>query len=386
MKRFPLFVIALLGVQLLTAQVTLKVITVPENTPTNATLYVAGTFNGWNPSKTKMKKNKQGVYTLTIPEGKGEVSYKFTLGSWSKAEGSKNGGFLPNRTFTFTGKPQVFKLTIQSWEKHTQKKQITPISANVKVLDTAFLIPQLNRKRRIWIYLPPDYKNSTKTYPVLYMEDGQNLFDPKTSFSGSWAVGTTMDSLFAHGDYGAIVVGVDNGEYKRIDEYTPWENPKYGGGEGDLYVQFIANTLKPYIDAHYRTKPGKKYSALIGSSLGALISTYAGVKYSEEFGKVGALSPAYWIVLSELKDYILHSSANLAHTKIYFVAGSNEKVDGYKESEYVSQDIETIKKAMMTKGLKKKNILVKIDAYGEHNERYWRGEFAALYQWLFKGL
>src|SRR5690606_33431334 len=132
--------------------------------------------------------------------------------------------------------------------------------------------------------LPPDYETSTKKYPVLYMQDGQNLFDNKTAYSGEWQIDETLNKLFSEGDYGAIVIGIDNGGEKRIDEYTPWNNPKYGGGEGDLYMQFIAETLKPYVDSHYRTRPEKEYNALIGSSLGALISNYGGVKYRETFG------------------------------------------------------------------------------------------------------
>lgn len=153
-------------------------------------------------------------------------------------------------------------------------------------------MPQLDRNRKIWLYLPPDYSTSTKNYPVLYMQDGQNLFDNATSFAGEWQVDETLNSLFAGGDYGAIVVGIENGGGERLNEYSPWNNPSYGGGLGDQYVAFLANTLKPYIDANYRTRPEPQFNALIGSSMGALISTYGATEFPNIFRKVGSLSPA----------------------------------------------------------------------------------------------
>jgi metallo-beta-lactamase class B len=141
-------------------------------------------------------------------------------------------------------------------------------TASVSILDTAFAMPQLERTRRIWLYLPPGYAASTRRYPVLYMHDGQNLFDAATSFAGEWGVDETLDSLHALGDPGVIVVGIDNGRMKRMDEYTPWHNTRYGGGEGDAYVDFLTQTLKPYVDAHYRTLAERVHTGVAGSSMG----------------------------------------------------------------------------------------------------------------------
>ncbi|WP_052252206.1 alpha/beta hydrolase-fold protein [Kaistella solincola] len=374
MKRFLLFLV-LIAAQI-SAQITLKITAVPANTPAGATIYVAGNFNGWNPASTPMVSDGSGNYTYTIPEGSGTLEYKFTRGSWATVEGNATGGQLPNRTATFTGSAQTLNHTIQTWEDLGAGNPSTAAS-NVHILSTDFAIPQLNRTRKIWIYLPPDYETSTKKYPVLYMQDGQNIFDNKTAYSGEWQIDETLNKLFSEGDYGAIVIGIDNGGEKRIDEYTPWNNPKYGGGEGDLYMQFIAETLKPYVDSHYRTRPEKEFNALIGSSLGALISNYGGVKYSETFGKIGSFSPAYWIVSQQFNDFIANSTADLSRTRIYFVAGATE-------STTMAADIAAVKNGMEADGLKAKNTLVKLDSYGQHNENYWKGEFAAAYQWLFK--
>ena len=374
MKKIFFFFILISA--LIEAQVTLKITSIPSNTPSGAVIYVAGSFNAWNPSSTPMTPDGMGNFVYTVPEGSGNAGYKFTRGSWNTVEGNANGQYLPDRTFGFTGNPQTLNLTIQSWEDLGAGNPSTAAS-NVHILSNSFPIPQLNRNRKIWVYLPPDYATSTKTYPVIYMQDGQNLFDNATSFSGEWQVDETMNSLFAAGDYGAIVIGIDNGGSERIDEYTPWNNPQYGGGEGDQYMQFVAETLKPYVDTNYRTKPGAEYNALIGSSLGALISNYGGVKYSGTFSKIGSFSPAYWIVASQFNNYITNSTANLSGTRIYFVAGTNE-------SSTMTSDIEAVKNNLQAKGLTANNTLVKLDSYGQHNENYWKGEFGSAYKWLFQ--
>ena len=182
--------------------------------------------------------------------------------------------------------------------------------------------------------------------------------------------------MFAQGDYGAIVVGIDNGGAERLNEYSPWVNPSYGGGDGDDYMAFVANTLKPYIDANYRTKPEPAFNALLGSSMGALISTYGAVEYPNVFKKVGSFSAAYWFALSDFNTYINANNTVLANHRMYFVAGQNE----YST---IMTDINGVKNNLQLKGLTATNTLTKYDSYGTHTESYWRGEFAAAYQWLF---
>lgn len=384
MKRFIVFIALLWSVGSVRAQVTLKVTELPPNTPEKAQLFISGDFNDWQADSTALKPDGHGNYTTTLTEGKGTVEYKITRGSWNAVEGNATGGFRENRTLTFSGTPQTVEIPIESWEDISPPSP-KPTAENVTVLDSAFYMPQLDKYRRIWLYLPPDYADSSKRYPVLYMQDGQNLFDTNTSYAGSWEVEKTLNRLFKEErDYGAIVVGIDNGEQDRIDEYTPWVNKAYGGGEGDPYISFIVETLKPYIDKHFRTQKEANHTALIGSSLGGLISLYGGIKYSDVFSKVGSLSPAYWINLEELKAYIDSSEVDLSSLRLYSIAGAKEAVKGYQESEQVSDDIEIINRSLKRKGLKNKNSRIQIDPDGQHNEAYWRSEFGKIYQWLFK--
>ncbi|HEY0092480.1 MAG TPA: alpha/beta hydrolase-fold protein [Flavobacterium sp.] len=378
MKKFYIFLFVAM-VSAIQAQVTIRITAVPANTPPNATIYLAGTVNAWDPANSAYitQPDAFGPWVITIPEGTGTVEYKFTRGSWPTVEGNSTGGFLPNRTFTFTGSPQIINVTIQSWEDLAGSGGTSTAAANVQIMDNAFYMPQLDRYRKIWIYLPPDYSTSTKNYPVLYMQDGQNLFDDATSFAGEWNVDETLNTLHALGDFGAIVIAIENGGALRLDEYSPWNNPSYGGGEGDLYMQFVAETLKPYADANFRTRPEPQFNALIGSSMGALISAYGGAKNPAAFGKIVLFSPAFWFALPELNNYISTSPNDLSNLRLYFVAGQNESTS-------MVDDLTAVKNSFLGKGVDASNVFTKIDSWGTHTEGYWSGEFAAAYQWLFQ--
>ena len=293
-KKFTVLFIflALFALQIKALDVTIIVTSIPANTPVGDNVYIAGNFNGWDPGSPDFKLTTNALSQLQmVIDGMGSLEFKFTRGSWNTVEGNENGGFLPNRTFTM-GTADTLLLTILSWEDtggptHTAAE-------NVVVMDENFMMPQFNRTRRIWLYLPPDYATSGIAYPVLYMHDGQNLFDVATSFAGEWEVDESLNIVFAAGKEVPIVVGVDNGGGDRIAEYTPWANPNYGGGDGDKYAQFIVESLKPYIDANYRTKPERENTGVMGSSLGGLISFYIADKYQDVFSKAGVFSPSFW--------------------------------------------------------------------------------------------
>lgn len=232
--------------------------------------------------------------------------------------------------------------------------------------------PQLKSKKKIWVYLPKEYENNSKKYPVIYMHDGQNLFDAKTSYVGEWNVDETLDSINAK----VIVIGIAHGDEKRIDELTPFIHEKHGGGKADLYLDFIVNTLKPEIDKTYRTKTGTKNTAIFGSSLGGLVSFYAVLKYPEVFGKAGCFSPSFWFGRNELNE--LMQKTEKFKTKIYFLCGDNEGDDD------VITDMQNVVKWVNSKRCecKKLNKSVIIKG-GQHNEKLWRENFKNAYLWLF---
>ena len=258
--------------------------------------------------------------------------------------------------------------TMAQERKHTATE-------NVKIISEKFEIPQLKTTRRIWIYLPKDYETSHKRYDVMYLQDAQNLFDDATSYAGEWQVDETLNKIFEKTGKSLIVVGIDNGGEKRIEELSPYKNAKYGGGNGDNYVKFIVETLKPFIDKNYRTKPQRKFTTIGGSSLGSLISVYAAVKYPETFGKVLAFSSAFWFNAKELNEFISSSKVNLKQQKYYFIQGKHEDEDMEEQTNRVIENLKS-------KNVKSKNIFLKIDEDGKHNEMYWRREFEGAVLWL----
>ncbi|MBC3883169.1 alpha/beta hydrolase [Undibacterium sp. LX40W] len=247
--------------------------------------------------------------------------------------------------------------------------------ANVSILADKLAMPGLNRSRQIRIYLPPDYAKSDKTYPVLYMHDAQNLFDVRTSYAGEWGVDETMNALAASGKLELIVVGIDNGESKRMNELNPWDNPEFSPAEGKQYVEFIVKVLKPYIDQHYRSKPDRANTGIMGSSMGGLISHYAINQFPEVFSKAGIYSPSYWISKQSL-DFIARQPA-ARDARLYIASG--EKEGGSQVADAKKSYEELIKV-----GHPGENLSLKIVAGAEHNEKFWREDFEQAVLWLFK--
>ena len=238
---------------------------------------------------------------------------------------------------------------------------------------TKFIItaPQLDTLKTIWVYLPKKYQNSKKNYPVIYMHDAQNLFDASTSYAGEWKVDEYMDQLITNE---SIIIGIEHGDQKRIDELTPYKHEKYGGGKGDAYLDFIKNTLKPHIDVTYRTKSNAEHTALFGSSLGGLISFYGAIKYPETFGKAAVFSPSFWIN-PEIFD-LVESSIISEASRFYFLAGTDE-------SEDMITDQERMVTLLKEKGLKDNQIESRNIEGGQHNEKFWAISFGDAYQWLY---
>ncbi|MBZ0301052.1 MAG: alpha/beta hydrolase [Anaerolineae bacterium] len=194
------------------------------------------------------------------------------------------------------------------------------VHGTVRVLPELYS-PQLDNARSILVYLPSGYEPGEDRYPVLYMHDGQNLFDAYTSFAGEWHVDETLLRLETEG-IKAIVVGIPNGGSERVNEYSPFRDPRHGGGKGDRYLDFLADTLKPRIDADFRTLPGRDHTGLMGSSMGGLISLYGYFYRPETFGFAGAMSPAFWFAQRAIFPYTLRQ--RYIPGRIYLDAGTAE--------------------------------------------------------------
>jgi len=245
---------------------------------------------------------------------------------------------------------------------------------NVTVLEHPLAMPGLGRERTLRLYLPPSYaKSPGKRYPVLYMHDAQNLFDVATSFAGEWGVDETLNELAAKEGLEIIVVGIDNGAEHRLSELIPHPSPVAPQPEGELYLRFVVEVVKPFIDAHYRSLPDRDHTAMMGSSLGGLISHAALLKYPQVFSRIGLFSPSYWANLRMFDEVAL--SPTTPGTRIYLYAGVDEGEqmvgDAVRMASYLRQTNPALEMEL------------RIIAGAKHNEAAWRAEFPRAVRWLF---
>jgi predicted alpha/beta superfamily hydrolase len=247
-------------------------------------------------------------------------------------------------------------------------------SPGVSLLPTLLEMPGLNRKRQIRIYLPPGYASSDKRYPVLYMHDGQNLFDDATSYAGEWKVDETLDALAKDGKLELIVVGIDNGQEKRMSELNAWDSPRFGRGEGREYMDFIVKVLKPLVDHSYRTLPDRANTAVMGSSMGGLISHYAIAQYPEVFSKAGVFSPAYWTAPASY-EFVLAKPVP-KDARIYMATGEDE-------GDSMVPDVKRMADVVRGTGHPLDHMVLKIVPRENHNEGFWSRQFGEAVQWLF---
>ena len=221
---------------------------------------------------------------------------------------------------------------------------------------------ELGSRRDILVYLPASYEKSDKPYPVLYMHDGQNLFDPTTSFAGEWGVDTALARAPRKGRR-AIVVGIPNAGIERIREYSPFVDPRIGGGMGDAYLDWLEGTVKPLVDQRYRTIAGPEGTGIAGSSLGGLVSLYAFFREPARYGLAAVLSPALWFGHGEIFRFV--ESAPYVRGRIYLDVGT-------REGEGTLANARAMRDLLVGKGYQRGKGLMWIeDKGGVHNEAAW---------------
>ena len=252
-----------------------------------------------------------------------------------------------------------------------------------------FEMPELyGMKRKIWIYLPPDYQDSDKKYPVMYMHDGQNLFENDANYGG-WKVDDSINRLFEKGKTEGVIVVAINNSSSRSREYAPYDYWLFDNyidkTLGDKYIDFIVNTLKPYIDKNYRTKSSREYTAMAGSSLGGLISLYGGLKYQNVFSKIGVFSP-YLVSpkgkIDKMYKFVEQFDKN-KEMKIYLDVGTKEFQRGKYDKKYAQATID-MHDLLRKVGFDKSELELVVEQKGIHNEKYWAKRFPEAFLWLFE--
>lgn len=347
---------------------------VPADTPADEPVHVAGDFQGWDPSDPAyaLERAPDGRYAITLSFEVGDaIAFKFARGDWSKVEKGPNGEEIADRTLTVDG-PGEHTFTVASWADGS------PLPRTLSGDVTEHSEPGVLSGRRLWVYLPPGYDAAPSArYPVLYMLDGQNVFDQSTSFAGEWGVDEALETLIPSGEVEPlIVVAIDNSA-ARLDEYTPWEGEYQGspaGGGGQAHLRAIVDEVKPWVDQTFRTRPGPAHTGFSGSSLGGLMSVYAAYARPDVFGRVGALSPSLWWDDERLTAFVQAEDKPLG-VRLWIDMGTMESSLG---------ELAVIAAALRADGFVEGDDLRVVEVQGAgHNEAAWRARFPDVLRFLF---
>jgi len=339
-------------------------------------VYISGNFNEWRTQDRQflMEKIGEGLYHFKFPHDfsyPDELLYKFTKGDWSEVEIDRYGNRTENRSCKQDS--GVRREHVAKWRKNWLpfKPDFLP---QVKLISDEFEIPQLNKKRKIWALLPHDYDLSGESYPVLYLQDAQNLFNEKAEF-GNWEIDKKLAVMAEYKIGKIIVIAIEHAEKDRIKEYNVGKTV-LGSGQGKQYIRFVTDTLKPFVDANFRTKPQREFTGIGGSSMGGLVSIFSGLMYPEVYGKLMIFSPSLWVVpkLNINNDFDDEDQ----DTKIYLYAGGDE-------SATMIEHVKQFKKKMLKSEFasEKMKIKLSINSEGKHSEVYWSDEFPKAIEWLF---
>lgn len=328
----------------------------------DSTIFITGNhekLGTWIPDRVAMKNIGEQKWEVKIKVPKSEVlEYKFTKGSWSNEAADATGLPLANKYFK-GDQDTVLITSIHFWRSGEELSVVGQVTGDVryhKALEGKGILP-----RDVIVWLPPSYdKEQDKKYPVLYMHDGQNIFDPQTaSFKVDWQVDETATKLIKEGAIEElIIIGVYCTE-NRTKEYTPTE-------EGQEYMRFIVNKLKPLIDKTYRTKSEREYTATGGSSAGGLISFMLLWEYSDVFSKAICMSPAFKIQNIDYVSPVVNSSEIPKNIQVYIDNG------GVGLEEKLQPGIDEMLTALKAKGFEEgENLIWVYDAEAKHFESDW---------------
>lgn len=357
-------------------------ISVPADTPAGASIYLAGDFNGWSPSHPLARVTPQpdGVYRFTPPPDLNKLEFKLTRGSWDTVECTPDGRPVQNRVWKCASSNGESRVVVGGWcDKHPESLDWRPKHTNigdVRIVNDVFA-PQLGNMRDIFVLVPPDYDQQTAVrYPVVYMHDGQNLFDDVMAFDKEWGVDEVSLELARNNNLHHIVVGIPNVGVGRLHEYSPWEDDfRRSRGFGERYVRFLVQTVKPLIDKQFRTRPDCDYTAVCGSSLGGLISLYAGLTRPDVFSAALCLSPTMNVAGGRILKLAQSFSGQ---TRFWLDYGAREFGGNRELSNQMIEAVLECSRILRDNAVTVKSL---VDPLGEHNETSWRRRLPDVLRW-----
>ena len=368
---------------------------IPIDIDATSKIKIAGSFNGWDPfaSGYELVKNDSRHYSMNLAFDSDDVGvtleYKYVLilqgqasDPWQNVEGSATGGEIANRRYTINIGAQTVNDTIQSFKNNIAQSSITRGTLEKITLTMTEYEPVRTRTIRIWLPDGYDSGDTSKRYGVLYMHDGQNLFDRYTSFAGEWEVDEAIGAMMDNGYVGAIVVGIDNSS-DRLNELSPtWPRSAYGSPvitdpTGEKYAAFIVDTVKPYVDSHYNTNSSREATGIGGSSMGGNISFFMALTYADVFGYGLLFSSAMQVYTQDTTATFLDSLSLATKTnlpRLYIYAGGLEPT--------ITPYVAIIHDELIARGYPAANLAREVDQGKGHNEAAWAQYFPIALAWL----
>ncbi len=360
---------------------------VPADTPANASIYLAGDrpeVGGWRPDGLKLDRGEDGLHRAKVRLRRGgRLAFKFTRGSWATVEKAADGSEVANRTADLHGDAEV-RAVVAGWATGAASPRASTVVGRLEI-HPGFRSEALDNERSLRVWLPPGYGDEPdRRYPVVYVMDGQNVFDEATSaFGREWRADETATRLIGEGAIEpVIVVGVDNTP-GRMAEFTPVADPKSGrGGKGPAFVGFLADQVKPFVDRTYRTRPEPADSTVVGSSLGGLIALESLRVRPDRFGKVAALSPSLWWADDAFLDRFDGPPAFPAKSLCWIDMGTTEDSTDDESARHVERTRRLAERIARAGGVRGETLHLEIIPGARHNEPAWAGRLGDVLRFL----
>lgn len=362
------------------------VVTPPAATPAGATLWIAGNapaLGGWNPAGLKLAAGADGRHGASVRIERGTLlEFKVTRGSWETVEKGPNGEELANRLHRAEADDTV-RIEVARWRSDggvapARRSTRTGDIRSLGVVPSRFVAP-----REVLVWLPPGYDaEPARRYPVLYLHDGNNMFDDSTSFVGEWRLDETASRLIGEGRIPPFIAVAIYNTPDRIAEYTHARDSLGRGGKGAEYGRFLIEELKPMVDGRFRTRPGDAHTAIMGSSLGGVISLELAIERPGVFTRVGCVSPAAWWADRDLVARAARAPGN--RLRVWMDIGSDEGTPQAGRRRWV-EDAEAVAAALRKSGVRPGALRFEVIEGGRHNEAAWAARLDRILVFLLEG-
>lgn len=358
---------------------------VPPSTPADSTVHLAGSLaevGRWKADGVPLKRghDRRWETRVVLPKG-ATLEYKLTLGAWSTVEKDERGADIANRRLALD-RDRVVELEVASWASGKITKPEPTLSGDIR-FHRGFRSNQLANTRDIAVWLPPDYEKRAGTrYPVLYLHDGQNVFDRATAaFGVEWRADETAGRLSSEDKIDTPIIVAISNTSDRMNEYTYHKDSRFAaGGRGDRYAKFLIEEVKPFLDRTYRTRADRANTALGGSSLGGLISLEIAARHPDVFGRCAVISPTLgWSdgrVLAELAE----RKEALRSLKIWVDMGTKEGSNPERQLANLRQLAKLLQEAGLTA---ERDFHCEEVPDAAHNEAAWSARFDRVLKFLF---